>query len=238
MSTDVELPGPFRWVDAGIAIDLDGGSALFTTCEGGDFALANDPRVWPQTAAAAHVGVPVRLWAQDHQVHEHHVHVIGAEEAVDPFATDADGQATARRGVPVAVRTADCLPIALIAPEGVAVVHAGWRGLAAGVIESGVTALHALGATRISAAIGPGAGVCCYETGDEVHAAFAHLGPGMRIGPRADLKAVARALLGQWAVAEIHDCDQCTICAPAGRFFSYRAQGSSAGRGVGVAWRS
>ena len=238
MTAADDLPAPFRWCEAGVAIELDGGSALFTGFADGDFAPREDPLPGQGERAAAHVGVPVAGWAQDHQVHEHRVRVIAEGDAVLPFRTDADGQATARRDVPVAVRAADCLPIALIAPEAVAMVHAGWRGLARGVVESGVATLHELGATRIVAAIGPGAGVCCYEVSDDVHAAFEHLGPGMRIGPRADLKAVARALLEQWHVAEVHDCGLCTICAPPGWFFSYRREGAAAGRQVGVAWRS
>lgn len=238
MSSPRALPAPFRWCEAGVAIELEGGAALFTGFADGDFAPREDPLPGQGERAATHVGVAVARWAQDHQVHEHRVRVIGPHDEVRPFTTDADGQATARRDVPVAVRVADCLPIALVAPEAVAVVHAGWRGLAAGIVEAGVTAMHDLGATRISAAIGPGAGVCCYETGDEVHAAFAHLGPGMRVGPRADLKAAARALLEQWDVAEIHDCGLCTICAPPGWFFSYRREGVHAGRQVGVAWRT
>lgn len=231
------VPAPFRWCDAGIAIDLDGGSALFTTCIAGDFAPEHGPS-GGTLLAAEHVGVAVEAWAQDHQVHEHRVRRIAPGDEVRPFSADHDGQATSRHGVPVAVRVADCLPIALVAPEAVAVVHAGWRGLAAGVVEEGVTALHELGATRIAAAIGPGAGVCCYEAGDEVHAAFAHLGAGMRVGPRADLKAVARNLLADWAVPDVHDCGICTMCAPPGLLFSFRMQGAKAGRQVGVAWRS
>ena len=232
------LPEPFRRCPAGVAIELDGGAALFTGFAGGDFAPGGERPHGQGEAAAAHVGVPVERWAQDHQVHEQHVRVIGGADEVRPFTEDADGQATACRGVAVAVRTADCLPIALVAPEAVAMLHAGWRGLAAGIVEAGVATLHRLGATRIAAAIGPGAGVCCYEAGDEVHAAFAHLGPGMRRGPRADLKAVARALLAEWQVAEVHDCGECTICAPPGWYFSYRREGALAGRQVGVAWRS
>lgn len=232
------LPAPFGWCEAGVAIELEGGAALFTTCAAGDFAAGTEPADGPNGLAPDHVGVPVDRWARDRQVHEHRVHRVAEGEPVRPFATDADGQATARRDVAVAVQVADCLPIALIAPEAVAVVHAGWRGLAAGVIEEGVAALRELGASRIAAAIGPGARVCCYETGDEVHAAFAHLGPRMRTGPRADLAAVARTLLAQWGVSEIHDCGLCTICAPPGRFFSYRRLGAAAGRQAGVAWRS
>ena len=187
MSSADTLPEPFRWCEAGVAIELGGGSALFTGFADGDFAPRENPLPAQGERAAAHVGVPVEQWAQDHQVHEHRVRVIAPGDDVRPFTTDADGQATSRRDVPVAVRTADCLPIALIAPEAVAMVHAGWRGLADGIVEAGVTTLHGLGATRIAAAIGPGAGVCCYEAGDDVHAAFEHLGPGMRTGPRADL---------------------------------------------------
>lgn len=238
MSEAEALPEPFRWCAAGVAIELEGGRALFTGFADGDFAPREDQLPGQGERAAAHVGIPVERWAQDHQVHEHRVRVIAAGDDVRPFTADADGQATARRDAAVAVRTADCLPIALIAPEAVAMVHAGWRGLADGIVEAGITTLHELGATRVAAAIGPGAGVCCYETGDEVHAAFEHLGPGMRVGPRADLKAVARALLEQWAVEEVHDCGLCTICAPPGWFFSYRREGVHAGRQVGVAWRT
>ena len=134
----------------------------------------------------------------------------------EPLA-EADGQATALDGVAAAVLTADCLPVALVAAEGVAMIHAGWRGLAAGVIEEGVRALRELGAQGdVRAAIGPGAGVCCYETGPEVHAAFAEHGPRARRGDNADLKLVARLRLERAGVGEVHDAGICTICAPRG----------------------
>jgi len=120
----------------------------------------------------------------------------------------------------------------------VAALHAGWRGLQAGIVEAGLAAVRELGGTEIRAAIGPGAGVCCYEAGDEVHAAFAHLGPLARRGANADLKAVARAALGAGGVDEVHDVGICTICADPGTLWSHRRDGEAAGRQLGVAWRS
>ena len=128
---------------------------------------------------------------------------------------------------------ADCLPVALGDAGAVAMLHAGWRGLAAGVLESGVAALRELGGSeRIVAVIGPGAGACCYEVGAEVHAAF---GGAHRHGDRIDLRAIARERLLAAGVAEVLDAAVCTICDE--RFFSHRREGARAGRQGGVAWR-
>src|SRR4051794_40818547 len=160
-----------------LAITLPGGTALFTTRRGGvsdgPFASLNlglwtdddAGRVHENRTRVAHLAGG-RL-AQVRQVHGTDV------VAADPDTVrDADGQVTAERGVAAMALVADCLPIALVAPEGVGMLHAGWRGLAGGVIANGVAELRQLGAGRIAAAIGPGAGPCCYEVGDEVHAAF------------------------------------------------------------------
>lgn len=150
----------------------------------------------------------------------------------------ADGHATAARGVAAMVLVADCLPVALGAyPEGhrqgaVAAVHAGWRGLAAGVLEQGVQALRDVGgAGEIVAVVGPCAGACCYEVGEEVHAAF---GGAHRHGALIDLRAIAHDRLRAAGVAEVRDVPACTICDE--RFFSYRREGSRAGRQAGLAW--
>jgi copper oxidase (laccase) domain-containing protein len=113
-------------------------------------------------------------------------------------------------------------------------VHAGWRGLAAGVLDEGVAALRDLGAAGpVVAAIGPGAGPCCYEVGDEVRAAFADL-PEARHGRRIDLKAIAAARLRAAGVEELHDAGLCTICDA--RFFSHRREHGTTGRQGGLAW--
>jgi YfiH family protein len=148
--------------------------------------------------------------------------------------TEADGQATALRGVGAVVLTADCLPIALGCAGAVAAVHAGWRGLAAGVLEEGIRAIRELGGEDdLVAIVGPGAGPCCYEVGEEVHEA---LGAVHRHGLNIDLKAIARDKLLAAGVSEVNDVAACTICDE--RFFSYRREGARAGRQGVVAWLS
>lgn len=213
------LPAPFAWKGGQIAIDLPGGHARFTT------------------RLAGPDGAPERV-AQSPQVHGAHVRVIRHLADLDGPAPEADGQATTLRDVTCVVRVADCLPVVLIAPEAVAALHAGWRGLAAGVLQEGLRTLRSLGASAIRAAIGPGARVCCYEAGAEVHAAFAPLGPGVRAGSHADLAAVAGAILEAGDVREIHDTGLCTVCAPAGLLWSHRREGGRADRQRGIAWRS
>ena len=117
----------------------------------------------------------------------------------------ADGQATALRSVGAMVLSADCLPVALACDGAVATVHAGWRGLAAGVLEEGVRAVRELGsAQRVQATIGPGAGACCYEVGAEVHERF----PARhRRGRRIDLKGIARELLLAEGVLDVLDLE-------------------------------
>jgi polyphenol oxidase len=145
---------------------------------------------------------------------------------------EADGQATTLTRVGALVLTADCLPVALVRDGAVAMLHAGWRGLAAGVLEEGVALLRAeRPGPEIVAIVGPGAGACCYEVGREVHAAF-----GAHEGERAhiDLRAIARERLLAAGVSAVHDVDMCTICDE--RFFSHRREGERAGRQGGVAW--
>jgi YfiH family protein len=152
----------------------------------------------------------------------------------EAVAIDADGHATAQAGIGAMVLTADCLPVALAGAGAVAMVHAGWRGLAAGVLEEGVRALRDVGgAGPLLAVVGPGAGVCCYEVGPEVHAAF---GGAHRAGDNVDLRAIARDRLLAAGVAQVLDADACTICDT--RFFSHRREGERAGRQAGVAWRA
>jgi copper oxidase (laccase) domain-containing protein len=101
------------------------------------------------------------------------------------------------------------------------------------MLEEGVRALRDIGGREIRALIGPGAGVCCYEVGEEVHEALrgAH-----REGARVDLKAIAGDRLRGVGVAEVSDLKLCTICDR--RFFSHRREGDRAGRQAGVAWLS
>jgi YfiH family protein len=172
------------------------------------------------------------------QVHGTHVRRVRELPDAGAALADADGQATALADVAAVVLTADCLPVALVGEAAVAMIHAGWRGLAGDVLGEGVRALRELGARgELRAAIGPGAGPCCYEAGPEVHAAFAAYGEQARRGAHADLKLVARRQLLRAGVDEVHDAGLCTLCAPAGLFFSHRRDAGPTGRQAGVVWR-
>ena len=171
---------------------------------------------------------------QEHGTIVRRVVVMPAPERPGEQPPRADGQATTLAGIGTLVLAADCLPVALGSAGAVALVHAGWRGLAAGVLEEGVRALRELAGTQpILAIVGPGAGVCCYEVGAEVHRVFAG---AHRHGRNIDLHAIARDRLLGAGVAEVRDVGACTICDE--RFFSHRREGARAGRQAGVAWLS
>ncbi len=234
----------FHWDGDHLAADLDEGArVLFTTRRGGvssgPFASLDlgrtDPSIAVEDPAAvaenrrrlqqAAAGTTALRFG--HQPH-------GAQIATDDDPRlDADGQVTRTPGVGAAILVADCLPVAVAGPTGVAVLHAGWRGLAAGILERGVAEL---GAGPLHAAIGPGIGVCCFEVGDEVRAAFADH-PGARREDHLDLKLIARRKLQDAGVATIDDCGLCTHCEPA-LFFSHRRDGARTGRQGAVAWLS
>jgi YfiH family protein len=241
----VRLPSPFEPVGDHVGIALPGGRALFTTRRGGvsdgPYASLNLGR-WTDDDAdavqrnreilAATVGVSLDAVVQGRQVHGARVE---RRSAAQPALNEADGQATAAPGLAALVLTADCLPIALIGAGAVAMLHAGWRGLAAGVVENGVKGLRELGDDGpLYAAIGPGAGGCCYEVGPDVHAALGRPPASGRI----DLKAIARERLAAAGVEQVHDVGVCTICAAPDLFFSHRRDGGGTGRQAGVAWRS
>jgi YfiH family protein len=141
---------------------------------------------------------------------------------------EVDGHATADPGLSPLVFVADCLPIALAGPGGIAMVHGGWRGLAGGIVARGAAAVDAR-----SAAIGPGIGRCCYEVGEEVLTAFAPLGDGLANGRMLDLPAVARRLLERAGVERIEDAALCTRCNQ-DLFFSHRGSGGRTGRQAGI----
>jgi len=244
----VQLPAPFEPVGDHIGIALPGGRALFTTRRGGvsegAYASLNLGRWTDDDADAVDrnrhiladtIGVPLEAVVQGRQVHGSRVERIAGGPAPGREAPEVDGVAVSATGAAALVLTADCLPVALIAPNAVAMLHAGWRGLADGVLEEGVDAVRELGGDGdIQAAIGPGAGGCCYEVGPEVHAAF---GREPKRAP-IDLKAIARERLTAAGVAQVHDAGLCTICSDPALFFSHRRDGGLTGRQAGIAWRS
>jgi len=144
---------------------------------------------------------------------------------------EVDGHLTAVPGLGLLVLVADCLPVALSGDGRVAMLHCGWRPLAAGIVEKAVASFE----TPPAAVIGPGIGSCCYEVGDEVFSAFSDL-DGVASGRMLDLRAVTRRKLEAVGVTEIADVDMCTSCCPE-LFFSHRRDGGVTGRQAGLVWR-
>ncbi|MGH2962901.1 MAG: polyphenol oxidase family protein, partial [Solirubrobacterales bacterium] len=148
-----------------------------------------------------------------------------------PDLPSFDGHASDRVGLAPLVFVADCLPVALAGARGVAMLHCGWRGLAAGIVERGADAVDA-----DAAVVGPGIGPCCYEVGEEVLTAFEGLGEGVSEGRMLDLPEVARRVLDRAGVGSVEASDLCTSCNPR-LFYSHRRDGGRTGRQAGLVWR-
>jgi len=251
------LQPPFKAVGDHIGVDLPGGRALFCTRRGGvsgepfeelNVGLdTNDymPAVEENRERVARlIGIPRERWLESKQVHGSDVRVV--TELPEPGAApiEADGVATTLPDVAAVVVTADCLPVALIAPGGVGMIHAGWRGLAADVLKKGIERLREAGVDDIQVAIGPGIGVCCYEVNTHVHRAFMRYGRGTaRLSNHAHLKSIARLQMQSAGIApeHIHDVDICTMCAPRSLFHSHRrdygGDPKDTGRQASAVWR-
>jgi polyphenol oxidase len=161
-----------------------------------------------------------------------HSHICFTAEKTG-VAGEGDALITAKPGLAVSVRTADCYPILLADPvrRAVAAIHAGWRGTAAHIVIEAMERMRSEYGTLVQdivAAIGPGIGGCCYEVGEEVARQFGVTGCG-----RIDLATANRQLLVSAGVpvAQIHTAGYCTFC-DAARFWSWRREKEQAGRMV------
>ena len=179
------------------------------------------------------------------QVHGTRVLRFDAAPETHDDEPEADAAVTSVPGVVLAILTADCLPVVFAARDGreVAAAHAGWRGLASGMLENTVAAMRTP-ADDVIAWLGPAAGPQAYEIGAEVREAFVTQDPGAataftdtRPGHwRVDLYALARRRLAAVDVHAVHGGDLCTISDPV-RFYSHRRDGRS-GRLATLAWIS
>jgi YfiH family protein len=167
--------------------------------------------------------------------HQVHGADVAWHEAVAPgfhLLDDADGHATAQEGLLLAVSVADCVPVYLAARDGraAALVHAGWRGTAAGVLEAGLERLRRHAGVRPADVVAHcGVAICggCYEVGPEVvRAVEGRAVPGKA---RLDLRAALARRAEAAGVREISVSPLCTVC-DADRFFSHRGSGGGSGR--------
>ena len=166
-------------------------------------------------------------WSWAHQVHGSTVLIVDSVG----IAGDADGLITERRGLALCVATADCVPVILEGERSAAIVHAGWRGMAAGVVAAGVIGMVEGGDRPRRAAIGPSIGPCCYEVGPEVVD---------ELEPFAATTTWGTTSVDLWSAAEsqlpgidVWRADLCTFTDD--RFLSYRRDGTS-DRQVSVTW--
>jgi YfiH family protein len=213
----------------------DGRSALvrFTGCDEGDLSVDG-----PADALATRRRAVVdRPWFWLRQVHGGRV--VDADGGEAPGG-EADAALTGRTDVVLAVQTADCAPVALIGRAGVvAVAHAGWRGLLAGVLEATVAAMRARDAGEVVAVLGPCIHAECYEFGSTDLAALERVhGPEVRSvtvdgRPALDLPAAVAAALRHSGVPLDAVVDRCTACDLG--YYSHRARSSSA-RQAGLVW--
>jgi hypothetical protein len=206
----------------------------FTCALDGDLSV-RQPAAIVGAARRRVLGLP---WTYLHQVHGAGVVVV--EYPGDRAGADADAAVTTCSGAALAIHTADCTPVALVAREGViGAVHAGWRGVEAGIVEATVGRMRALGATDVQALVGPCVHAECYEFGaaDLARVAAAY-GPQVR-GETAqgraalDMPAAVGAALAAAGVERVGHAGICTSCDD--RFFSHRAR-QDTGRQALLVW--
>jgi YfiH family protein len=222
--------------------------ALITTRAGGvssgKFASLNlsarvgdDPRCVARNRAILRACLPAEpAWVK--QVHG--TAVIEAARAMPD--TEADGVVTRGPGTVCAAMTADCLPVLLSDHAGtcVGIAHAGWRGLAAGIVENVVQTMD-VPPQDLIAYIGPGIGAHRYEVGEDVLKAFVDrdpasaraFAPGRKGTYFVDLYEIARQRLAAAGVAAVHGGEFCT--ASEERFFSFRRDRTT-GRMASLVW--
>jgi YfiH family protein len=218
--------------------------ALSTTRNGpggGEFDLSS------RHPGAEAAWIELGLWLPATPVRLAQVHgttICDADALRAQSSPQADGAVARGAGIVCAVRSADCLPVLFTDRDGsvVAAAHAGWRGLATGVLEAAVAALRVKPAD-VLAWLGPAIGPRVYEVGADVFAACCATDPGAAAcfaGQRpgkwlADLYALAKRRLARAGVAAIHGGGSCTF-SESSRFYSHRRDGAMAGRMVTAIW--
>ncbi|MGH9381338.1 MAG: polyphenol oxidase family protein [Thermoanaerobaculia bacterium] len=153
---------------------------------------------------------------------------------------EGDALVTDDNDLALCVVTADCVPLLMSDGRRIAAVHAGWRGIVAGVV--GAAASRFLAPATVTAWIGPAIGPCCYEIGDDVARSIAAvagdgvLRPGAGDLPHADLPLAVERQLAAAGVETAETWRHCTRCGD-GRWSSYRRDGATASRNHALIWK-
>ncbi len=186
-----------------------------------------------------HTGVGIERVAWARQVHG--VEIVSVKE--DFFNADslcvADGLLTRQAGLPIAIRTADCLPVFIFDPKNKAIglVHAGWRGSHKGILRLAIEQMKELWGTQsqdLKIAFGPSIRSCCYQVGEEFQEYFPQEIQHRKTALYLDLARVncCQALAVGVKEKNIFDCGICTCCSE--NLFSYRREGAKAGRMISL----
>lgn len=206
--------------------------ACSTASVDGDFAVDGDPAPLAARRSALHPSP----WTWLRQIHG--AEVVTVRQPGEGAGRPADAAVTVRPGCPLAVTTADCAPVVLVAERGVAVIHAGWRGAEAGVIEAAAGALLAAGGgAPVASWLGPCISPAAYAFGAEPLARLVErFGPSVAARtssgePALDLRAAVRVACRDAGWPPPPD----PACTSDRRYFSHRTRGDT-GRQVTVAW--
>ncbi len=211
------------------------------------YSVGDDPLAVASNRARLTDGLGIPAFAVAGLVHGAKLSAVGRKRAgagfddPDGVVGGADGLFTASSGIAVAVTTADCVPLVLASPgEGrVTVVHAGWRGIASGIVQRAAALFVQPQDVRV--AIGPSIGPCHYEVGEDVAIAVAAASEAGAVTERrrgkryVDLAATALAILRADGIGKVEEAGICTAC-EGRRFFSHRRDGTT-GRHAALAMR-
>ncbi len=246
--------GGLRWLAWGGA----GVDAAFPTREGGVSAPpfdglnlglsvgdATEAALENRRRFAAALGIDLAHWVVPGQVHGTRLVAVGETEAgcgardTASAIADADALLTSTPGLGLVISHADCVPVVLVAAGEtgplVATVHAGWRGMLAGIVEQAAAALSRRG-RLLGAVVGPAIGPCCFTVDEELRRRFDARYPGVVTVAAVDLWACARRQLETSGVPrrDISVTGLCTSCDT--RFFSHRRDRGETGRHLAVTW--
>lgn len=177
---------------------------------------------------------PPLAWAKQ-------IHSATVRQAHPGFCGEGDALVTGEAGLALSVITADCVPVLVAGPHGLAAIHAGWRGIAGGIIPAALERMAGR-PEEWTAWIGPTIGACCYEVGDDVATPVVAASgpevatPGPAGKPHLDLQKAARIQLERFGVGRAAVLARCTRC-DGETLWSYRREGKGAGRNLGLIWR-